>query len=771
MPEPKLKAKQWDLKFEEDLLEQWAREPELYAYDPSRGPTYVIDTPPPYPSGEWHPGAVIGYSLIDMVARAQRMLGKAVLFPFGLDRNGINIERTVEEKYGKLLHEWDRGEFIEKCREEISHIGEGILVIARRMGMTMDFANTYYTDADDYRAYSQAIFIDLFHRGLFYRGERPSFYCVYCETPLAEADIVYEPKASQLAWIRFPLDGGGAVTIATTRPELLAACRTVIVHPDDERWRTAVGKTAKVPIFQQGVPVRTHPEAKVDFGSGAAMICSYGDMVDVRLFREFQLEPVKAVDERGRMTDAAGRYAGMEVERAREAVLADLKSAGFLEKLEQVEHQTPLCERSRTPVEFLVSEAWYLKQLEFRDRLRTLANEMEFHPPRHRQLLLDWIDSLTIDWPISRRRYYHTEIPLWYCKACGHVLAPPPGKYYRPWRDPAPFEACTKCGGREFVGEDRVFDTWMDSSNSNLWVTRYRKDDAFFEANFPPALRPQGPDIVRTWLYYTLLKSFLLRGQKPFQHVFIHGLGLDARGRAMHRTIGNYLPADPIIEKYGADAIRFFGASETGPGDDFRISEDRIGGAQKFITKLWNVSRFVSSFPVLEAGRLKPSDEWILAELNRLIGECRGAYEAYSLFTPANRCREFLWNLFAPHYLEMVKARAYAGDDGAIYSLHAVLRDLLRLLAPIIPFSTDRIWREMYGGSVHAEVMPHERDGIRTALTKFTPEIEAFNSDVWRRKREAGLPLSQPLSGIEIPEDLKAFEPDLRAMHRLSLGP
>src|SRR3990172_4658125 len=660
MLEPKLKAKQWDLKFEEDLLEQWAREPDLYACDPSRGPLYVIDTPPPYPSGEWHPGAVIGYSLIEIVARAQRMLGKAVLFPFGLDRNGINIERTVEEKYGKLLHEWDRGEFIEKCREEISHIGEGILVIAKRMGMTMDFANTYHTDADDYRAYSQAIFIDLFHRGLFYRGERPSFYCVYCETPLAEADIVYESKASVLAWIRFPLDGGGAVMIATTRPELLAACRTVIIHPDDERWRTAVGKTARVPIFQQGVPVRTHPEAKVDFGSGAAMICSYGDMVDVRLFREFQLEPVKAIDERGRMTDAAGRYAGMEVERAREAVLADLKSAGFLEKLEQVEHQTPLCERSRTPVEFLVSEAWYLKQLEFRERLRTLGNEVGFPPPPQRELLLDWIDTLTIDWPISRRRYYHTEIPLWYCKTCGHILAPPPGKYYRPWRDPAPFEACTKCGGREVVGEDSVFDTWMDSSNSNLWVTRYRKDDAFF------------------------------------------------------------------------------GASETGPGDDFRISEDRIGGAQKFITKLWNVSRFVSSFPVLEAGRLKPSDEWILAELNRLIGECRGAYEAYSLFTPANRCREFLWNVFAPHYLEMVKARAYAGDDGAMYTLHAVLRDLLRLLAPIIPFSTDRIWREMYGGSVHTEMLPHERDGIRGELVRLTAEIEAFNSEGWRGKGGRG---------------------------------
>ena len=767
MPEPKLKAKQWDLKFEEEVLQQWSREPELYAYDPSRGPTYVIDTPPPYVSGDWHPGAVVGYSLIDMIVRAQRMFGRSVLFPFGLDRNGINIERTVEKKFKKPLHEWDREEFIKECREEISRIGDGIISLAKRMGMTMDFAHVYYTDADDYRAYSQAIFIDLFKKGLFYRGEQPSFYCVYCETPLAEADIVYEPMAAQLAWIQFPLEGGGSVTIATTRPELLPACRTVIVHPDDGRWRASIGKMATIPIFGHRVPVQTHPEARMDFGSGAAMICSYGDLVDVRLFRDLRLEPVKAIDEQGRMTAAAGRYAGMEVEQARKAILADLRASGQLEKVESIEHQTPLCDRSRTPVEFLVSEAWYLKQLEHREQLRAFAGEMKFHPPRHRQLLLDWIDSLTIDWPVSRRRYYHTEIPLWYCKQCGLVLVPEPGKYYRPWKDPAPFDKCPHCSSTEFIGEDRVFDTWMDSSNSNLWVTRYRKDDKFFQANFPPSLRPQGREIVRTWLYYTFLKSWLVRGQKPFQNVFIHGLGLDARGRAMHRTLGNYMPAEPLVQKYGADAIRFFGASETGPGDDFRISDDKIGGAQKFITKLWNVSRFISSFPVLEAGRLRPSDEWILSELNRLIEECRGAYEEYDLFVPANRCREFLWNVFAPHYVEMVKARAYGADDGGIYTLHTVLRDLLRLLAPIIPFSTDRIWREMYSGSVHAERLPHGRDGIRGELMKFTPEIEAFNSDVWRQKRERGVPLSQPLEGVNIPEGLKAFEADLRAMHRL----
>src|SRR3989449_2690007 len=547
MPEPKLVAKQWDVKFEEEILKVWEREPDLYAYNPNRGPTYVIDTPPPYASGDWHPGAVVAYSLIDMIARSQRMFSKAVVFPFGLDRNGINIERTIEKKYNKRLHEWDREAFIEKCREEISAIGEGMLVVAKRMGLTADFGHTYYTDSDEYRAFSQSIFIDLFNQGLFYRGERPSFYCVACETPLAEADIVYEEVPSKLAWIRFPLKEGGTITIATTRPELLPTCRAVIVHPEDERWREAAGKTATIPLFGTEIPVRAHPEARMDFGSGAAMVCSYGDMVDVRLFRELRLDPVKAIDESGRMTAAAGECAGLKVQAAREKVLGDLQAAGSLEKVASIQHKTPLCERSRTPVEFLLTEAWYLKQLEFRDALKRVLDEMSFHPPRHRQLVLDWIESLTIDWPVSRSRYYHTEIPLWYCAKCKLVLVPKPGKYHRPWKDPPPWEESPNCASTELVGETRVFDTWMDSSCSNLWVTRYGRDEAFFEENFPTHLRPQGREIVRTWLCYTTLKSWLVMKKKPFQHGFIHGLRVDARRRAMPRTPGDYPPAQPLI--------------------------------------------------------------------------------------------------------------------------------------------------------------------------------------------------------------------------------
>ena len=769
MPEPKLREKTWEPAFEEELLVRWRNEPDLYAFHPERGqPIYIIDTPPPYPSGSWHIGATMAYAMIDVIARAQRMLGKAVLFPFGLDRNGINIERTVERKTGRPLHLWDREAFIQECRKEIAVIGDGIIDIARRVGLSSDFEHVYLTDSDEYRAYSQAVFLELWPRGLFYRGERPTFWCPHDETPLAEADIEYTDRPSKLVWIRFPLDGGGAVPIATTRPELLGACRAIIVHPDDERFKPMHGRTARVPLIERPVPILPHAMAKPDFGSGAAMICSYGDSVDLMLFRDLRLEPVRAIDERGRMTAEAGILEGLKVEPARDKVIEELRNQNLLDKIEPIQHKTPICSRCHTPIEFISSDAWYLKQLEFRDELKRLTHGMEFRPPRHRQLLLDWIDALTIDWPVSRRRYYHTEIPLWYCKACGEVLAPPPGKYYRPWKDPAPFDACPKCGGKEFIGEDRVFDTWMDSSCSNLLVSQYRTNPEFFEENFPVSLRPQGREIVRTWLYYTTLKSWLVRRSKPFHTVFIHGLGLDPHGRAMHRTLGNVIDPWPYIRKHGADAIRFFAVTETTPGEDFRINVEKIGGAGKFLTKLWNTARFVSSFPEPSAGKLSPTDEWILAELNRLIEDCRGAYEELNLFIPSNRCRDFLWNLFAPHYVELVKARAYEGDTGALWTLHACLRALLTLLAPVTPFVTDRIWRSVYGGSVHQERFPMPRDGVPASRLASTEALVAFNSEIWKSKRDQGVHLNAEFAGATIPEELKPFEADLRRMHRLA---
>lgn len=769
MPEPKLKDKQWEQRFEEDLLKLW-REEKRYAFNPaSKKPFYVIDTPPPYPSGQWHIGAVAGYSLIDMCARAQRMLGFEVLFPFGLDRNGINIELTVERKHGKRLHDFDREEFIDLCRQEIQKYCDQIHVLSRRIGMSCDFDNYYFeTDSPEYRRVTQAVFIDLFNKGLVYEGLRPSYYCTKCGTTIAEADIEYQERPSKLTYVAFGLhDGGGELVIATTRPELIPACRAIIVHPDDERFHKLRHHRAIVPIFEREVPIHPHPNAKPEFGTGAAMICSYGDQVDIQLFRELSLEPISAIGEDGRMTEAAGPYKGMTVEAARAKIIEDLKALGLVRKQEDVVHKTPMCERSKTPIEFIQMKDWYLKQLPVLDDLRRSARSMEFHPDRHRQLLLDWIDSVTIDWPISRRRYYHTEIPLWYCEDCFAPIVPPPGKYYRPWRDPPPFDSCPHCGGKRLRGEDRVFDTWMDSSNTNLVATLFMRDDDFFRKHFPTTLRPQGRDIVRNWLYYTTLKSWYVMHEKPFHHVFVHGLGLDEHGRAMHKSQGNVVDTEPVIAKHGADAFRFWSAAETMPGDDFRISEDRIAGGRKFINKLWNTMRFVSMFEQPATGDLKATDRWILSELNELVRVSREGYEDYNFFVPANRCREFLWNVFAPHYLEMVKGRAYEGDTGARFTLNEVMKTLLRILAPITAFSTDKMWREVYGGSVHDQAMPEARTDWENDLRRLTQGLIEFNSKVWKDKKDRGLSLNEPLQGVTIPENLKPFEADLVRMHKI----
>jgi len=307
----------------------------------------------------------------------------------------------------------------------------------------------------------------------------------------------------------------------------------------------------------------------------------------------------------------------------------------------------------------------------------------------------------------------------------------------------------------------------MDSSNTNLVATLYMRDDEFFRKHFPTTLRPQGREIIRNWLYYTTLKSWYMKQEKPFQHVFVHGLGLDEHGRAMHKSVGNVVDPEPIIARHGADAFRFWAAAETMPGDDFRISEERIAGGRKFLNKLWNTARFVSMFAHPTAGELKATDRWILSELNELVRVGRDGYHEYNFFVPANRCREFLWNVFAPHYVEMVKGRAYEGDTGAQYTLHEVVRTLLRMLAPITPFSTDRIWREVYGGSVHEQQLPVARTDWESDMRRFTPELIDFNSRIWKDKKDKGLSLNEPLAGVVIPDSLKPFGADLARMHKI----
>jgi valyl-tRNA synthetase len=769
--DPKINEKAWNPELEKEILKQWDEE-KIYAFSPTDD-NFTIDTPPPYPSGRpWHIGAAAHYSQIDMIARTARMAGKNVYFPIGIDRNGLPVELYTEKKHNIRMRETERGEFLKLCRVALDDLEAEMLLIMKNLGLSGDFANYYRTDSEEYRTLTQSTFIELWKKGQIYLANRPNNYDWVSGTTIADAEIIYQDLQTKLVYMKFKIkDTDKEIIIASTRPELLCACKTIIVNPEDERYSQYIGKKVVVPITNVEVELRTHHSAQQEFGSGAVMVCSYGDQNDVALFRELELEEVVAIGLDGRMTQAAGEYAGLKPKQARTKIIEDLESKGFLEKTEDISHRTPVSERSKIPIEIIPMEEYYLKQKDAVEKIKKLGQEITFYPSMHKQILMNWLESINIDWPISRRRYYGTEIPIWYCKNCSEPYVPEPGKYYKPWSEKCPISKCPKCESTEFVGEERTFDTWMDSSVSPLFISKFNKDPEFFSKVYPASIRPQAKDIVRTWLYYTLLRCDQLTGEKPWSQAWIMGYGLDEKGMKMSKSKGNAIDPLPVIEKLGADTFRFWSASEINHGYDFRCNEQKIESTKKFLSKLWNVSRFLSSFPVIKSGTPNPTDQWILSELNNLIKECKRGYEEYNFFIPAIAIREFTWNVFAAHYIEMVKARAYGigfsdeERDSAIFTLHKTLSTILKLLAPITPFITDHLWKTLYStDSIHKEHQVKVEDEYPE--NKLTNEISEFNSKVWNEKKAKGLSLKDSFS-FPIPENLEPFKKDLKSMHNL----
>ncbi|HDI02019.1 MAG TPA: valine--tRNA ligase, partial [Ignisphaera sp.] len=531
----------------------------------------IIDTPPPYLSGKPHVGQTAHYVQIDMVARAYRMLGYNVLIPFYGDRNGLPVEVFVERTYGVNPHEIaktpeGREKFLELCKKHLDEVEKEFLAIWRRLGCSFEYWREG-TDSPEYRTVTQETFIEMWRKGLIYEAERPVMWCPRCKTAIAEAEIEYREERAELYYVKFLIKGSDDyIVIATTRPELLASCLIVAYNPEDERYKHLRGKKAIVPIYNHEVDIIEHPSVEKEFGTGIMMICSYGDQADIRVIRELGLKPRVIIDRDGKMTSDAGPIAGLPVAEARKRIAELLAEKGYLVKIEKIVRNVPTCWRCGTPIEFIHTREYFMKQLEFREELKKIANEMKFFPPEHKKKLIDWIDSLAMDWPISRTRYYATEIPVWKCRRCNAILVPEPGRYYRPWREPAPWDRCPSCGAprEEIVGETRVFDTWFDSSISVLYAagkTKYPHIFKLYVERKAKAMRPQGIDIIRTWLYYALLRVYLLHGRPAFDYVRLNGMGLDEKGEAMHKSKGNVIYPEPYVEKYGADAFRYWSAA------------------------------------------------------------------------------------------------------------------------------------------------------------------------------------------------------------------
>lgn len=775
--------KSWDKSIEKSVAKRWEENTAISSFDiNSNKPFFVMDTPPPYPSGRpWHIGGASHYAQIDMIGRSARMRGFEVLFPVGIDRNGLPVELYTEKQYNVSIRTTPRDKFLELCSVALDDLEKEMVDTLKLMGYSADFSKKYRTDEVTYRALTQATFIDEWKRGKVYKGTRPSNYCIDCGTTIADAEIIYLDLPSKLAFFKFKVvdETGkeiGSIPIASTRPELICSCQAVIVNPEDERYKDLIGKTAVVVVYERKVPILADNSARPEFGTGALMVCSYGDYTDVQHFRELGLQEIIAIGQDGRMQPSAGDFlVGLRVKQARTKMIEILKEKGLLDKVEETTHRTPTCERSKTPIEIIPMEEYYLKVAEMKDKLREIAKSLNFHPEMHRSILLNWIET-SLDWPISRRRFYGTEVPVWYCSKCGEPYVPPPGPYYQPWKTGPPGNPkCSNCGGADFKGDQRTFDTWMDSSISALYVTKYQRDNSFFSKTYPTSIRPQGKDIIRTWMHYSIVRCFDITGKVPWKDVWVTGWGLDEKGEKLSKSKGNGVDPIQMLEKYGAENFRMWIASEVSVGSDYTCSEQKISTPGKFLNKLWNVAKYITGFPVPrnEPARLNASDKWILAELSSLTKECLEGYEDFNFFIPSNKVRDFTWNTFAAHYIELAKGRAYgvgfSEEDSlsARYTLHECLRTILLLLAPITPFITDEIWVRVYSDkTIHGELFPSPREFDEKDL-KIGKALMEFNSMVWNEKKSKGLSLKDPIA-IEVPPELAEFKNDLKGMHNLA---
>lgn len=750
-------------------------EKKIYRYDPeSDKPVYSIDNPPRYASGSLHAGHAVHYTHIDFAARFHRMTGHNVIFPLCFDVNGIPIEERVERLHGVSPRDIGRQEFNKLCGEFADKNIKGMTQQFRMLGESMDDTYYYQTNAPNYRRLTQISFIKLYHRGLMYRGEFPINWCPRCQTALADAECEYIDRKTKLNYIKFRLaeNPDEHVLVATTRPELLSTCQIVAVHPEDENKKHLVGKKLLTPIFNKKVEVIADDKVDPDFGTGVVMICTIGDKDDLEWVYRYKLPVEKGIDEVGNLTELAGKYEGMSAMDGRHAILHDMEDSGLLVKQEDLEQSVGGCWRCKTPLEFLVKEQWFLKTTLFKEKVWEAANKMDWYPEFMKIRLKEWIDSLEWDWVISRQRFFATPIPVWECEN-GHVIPAEEGQcYVDPTIDTPPVHSCPECDSTTFTGCEDVFDTWMDSSISPLFLARWQQEQEYpgdFEKLFPISLRPQAHDIIRTWAFYTILRSHLLTEQPPFREIMMDGFILSEDGTPMHTSLGNVIDPIKVLDEYGADALRYYAATcSLGMDNAFRFKDIKRG--QRLLRKLWNIQMFIGSalkrsgqnmediraLSAEEIGTdLATVDRWILSRFSTVVKKAKEHMGVFQFDRAMKEIENFMWHEFADNYIEMVKQRIYSRQDtAAAFTLYTIGYGLIRALATYFPHITEEIFHVQYqefegGDTIHLKDFPEPviedaaAEDIGSGVKDIIVGIRSWKS-------ESGLPLNTEIETVEI---------------------
>jgi len=759
--------------------EQWVQNG-TYAYENGDADTqYTIDTPPPTVSGDLHMGHLYQFTLQDFVARFHRMYDDAVYFPFGYDDNGIASERLTERELGINHGDFSRREFQEKCRDVCQEYEREFTDDVQSLAVSIDWSNTYKTIEPRVQRISQLSFIDLYEKGREYRQRAPTIWCPDCETAISQVEQEDQRKHTSFNDIAFeiveygdgstpegdtgPGETGDSFTISTTRPELLPACVSVFVHPEDDENQHLVGGTARVPLFGQEVPIIEDERVDRETGSGIVMCCTFGDQTDIEWYQAHDLDLRIAIDESGTMTDVADEYEGLSTSEAREAIIEDHDDAGYLLESRDHEHAVQVHERCEEEVEYLVTEQWYVRLLDKTEEYLEAGRQMNWYPEKMFSRYEHWIDGLEWDWCISRQRDSGIPFPVWYCTDCGEViLADRERLPVEPIEDEPAIDACPSCGCESFEPETDVFDTWATSSLTPLlnagwdWDSETEEYTMDRDQLYPFTLRPQGHDIISFWLFHTLVKCYEHTGEVPFEDVMINGMVLDENREAMSKSKGNVISPREVLAGFPVDAARYWAAG-TSIGDDFPYREGDLEAGERLLQKLWNASRLVDQLTPADPPEspatedLAAIDRWLLAKLDATVESVTDRFQAYEFAKARDELRTFFWSTFCDDYLEIAKQRlSDGGDPSTEYALVTAHRTFLKLWAPFLPHITEELWRRLYEGeeSLHTTNWPTPR-GYDADLAAGEATMDVI-SGLRRYKTENGLALNATLDHAEV---------------------
>lgn len=780
--------RKYDFKESEKSLKKMWSDTGIYKFDVmSTKEIYSIDTPPPTVSGKLHIGHIFSYTQAEMIARFQRMQGKNVFYPFGFDDNGLPTERLVEKEHNIQAKDIARSEFIRICSETINKYENEFKDLWQSLGFSVDWDLEYQTIGSLAQKIAQKSFLELAKKGRAYLKETPVLWCTTCQTSIAQAELEYTDRESTFNWIKFLVDDK-EIMVATTRPELLYGCVALFVHPSDDRYKGLIGKKVLVPLYNFAVPIIADEAVDIDKGSGAVMCATFGDNTDVQWYEAYNLPYRKVITKDGCIDEGISYIGGLTIEKARSEIIRILKERGLLINSQDLTHSVAVHERCGEDVEIIPSKQWFIDILSHKEDFLDAADKINWYPKEMKNRYENWVQNLKWDWCISRQRYFGIPFPIWYCSDCGKVMYADYDELPINPMEALPDMECS-CKSRSFVPESAVMDTWATSSLTPMINAKWGENDDISHRIMPMSMRTQAHEIIRTWAFYTIVKSIYHTGSIPWKDIMICGFVMSNKGEKISKSKENSsLSPTALIEKYSADAIRYWAANAK-LGTDTMFSEDELKISTRFMTKLWNAARFslshLQDFSKVQdfhkdMDALLPIDRWIIQRSLQTMNNAAEYLEQYEVGAARHEIDRFFWSDFCDNYLEIVKDRLYKpeiyGEDerkSAQDALYIALLNILKMYAPFVPFITEEIYQSYFCGredeiSLHCCIWDKAK-AIDKSLDEFGDGIMDLMATVRKHKAENKISLKAPINKgiIHCPgryrKDLELVMPDLYA--------